>query len=449
VNDREERRRGDNSHSEGAVPQSYWRWWVCGVLLLATFLNYMDRQALAVTLPELKHGYNLAERRVGLVEGNFGFAFAAGSLFFGLLADRFGPRRLYPIVLIGWSLAGIATGFAAWPQLTGLLEVPGDEAGAGLFRWLLVWRTVLGFFEAGHWPCAFITVQRLMALKDRPLGNSILQSGAAFASILIPLYAEFIESQGWGWPVTFWSIGIAGLLWVPLWLVLVRRGDLDQGASSYEPRKAGAPRLTATFLRRLVVLAAIAASLTVSWQFLRAWLPLYLDFRGYDRLDLRIATAGYFASAEAGCIVGGILIKWLVSRGWVVHSARVLMFAVFTGLTAAAALVPLLGSGTLMIAGLMIAGAGILGLHPLLYSLSQDLSRPRMGLLSGALAFFGWIISSVFQILIGARIQQTKSYDVGLAIAGMAPLLGLIVLLALWKPERRGSGAAPRSGTSS
>src|SRR5581483_10317367 len=51
-----------------------WKWWVCGALLLATFLNYMDRQALAVTLPELKKGYHLGEKRVGLIEGCFGFA---------------------------------------------------------------------------------------------------------------------------------------------------------------------------------------------------------------------------------------------------------------------------------------------------------------------------------------------------------------------------------------
>src|SRR2546423_370725 len=96
------------------IPQhsGNWRWGGCGGLLLATFLNYMDRQALAVTLPEMKKAYNLGEKRVGMVEGCFGFAFAAGALLFGILADRFGPRKLYPVVLTGWSLAGIATGFA-------------------------------------------------------------------------------------------------------------------------------------------------------------------------------------------------------------------------------------------------------------------------------------------------------------------------------------------------
>lgn len=418
-----------------------WKWWVCGVLLLATFLNYMDRQALAVTLPELKRDYNLAERRVGMVEGCFGFAFAAGALLFGMLADRFGPHKIYPLVLVGWSLAGIATGFAGHAPLTDLLEGPGDEPGAGTFRWLLVCRTVLGLCEAGHWPCAFITVQRLMALKDRPLGNSILQSGAAFASILVPLYAEFIEARGWSWPVTFWTIGAGGLLWVPVWLTLVRREDLEnRPAVPDDLDEAGVPRpvepLPPGFWRRVLVLAAVGFSLTVSWQFLRAWLPLLLDFHGYSRLDTRLATAAYFIAAEVGCIAGGVMVKWLVSRGWAVHPARVRVFATYAGLTATAALVPFAGAGPLMIAGLMVAGAGILGLHPLYYSLGQDLSRRRMGTISGSLSAGGWVVSATFQILIGARIEATKSYDVGLVVAGLAPLVGLTALVLLWGPDR-------------
>ncbi len=44
----------DTPHADLSSSRSPWRWWVCAVLLLATFLNYLDRQALAVTLPELK-----------------------------------------------------------------------------------------------------------------------------------------------------------------------------------------------------------------------------------------------------------------------------------------------------------------------------------------------------------------------------------------------------------
>jgi ACS family hexuronate transporter-like MFS transporter len=421
--------------------RSPWRWGVCGVLLLATFLNYMDRQALAVTLPELKGLYNLQEKRVGRVEGGFGLAFAAGSIVFGLLADRYGPRILYPLVLAGWSFAGIATGFAGHTEVVSLLERPGDEPGTGTFRWLLFWRVVLGLCEAGHWPCALITARQVLTAKDRPLGNGILQSGAAFASILIPLYAELVQRLGGGWQVTFWSVGVVGLLWVPLWLTLVRPGDLDDRPRADPDRGEGtgpAPLTAAPpddgsgFARRLVVLAVIVASLTISWQFLRAWLTLLLDFHGYGRLEARLATSGYFISAEVGCLLVGAVVMLLVRRGWTVHAARVTAFAGYTALTAVAAAVPFVGSGPLMIAGLMVAGAGLLGLHPLYYALTQELPHRRMGVLSGALAAGGWVASSVFQVLIGAEIQASKSYDVGLLIAGLAPLAGWLALVLGW-----------------
>jgi MFS transporter, ACS family, aldohexuronate transporter len=420
---------------------SSWRWLVCGALLLATFLNYMDRQALAISLPEMKRSLNLGEKRIGWVEGVFGFAFAAGSIFFGVLADRFGPRKLYPLVLVGWSLAGIATGFAGHAEITRWFETPGDEPGAGSFRWLVLCRTLLGFFEAGHWPCALITARQILSAKDRPLGNGILQSGASAASILIPMYAQFVEHFGGGWPMTFWSIGVVGLLWVPVWLALVRPGNLDDHATVREQlAEADASREPIDWngaLRRFIVLGIIVGSLTVSWQFLRAWLPLFLeDFHGYSKLDSRLAVSGYYIAAEIGCLLVGGVVMVLVKRGHAVHRARVTAFAGYTALTAFAAAVPFLGSGWPMIAGLMIAGAGILGLHPLYYALSQELPHRRMGVLSGALAAGGWVVSSINQILIGARIQETRSYDVGLVIAGLAPLAGLVVLIALWKPAK-------------
>lgn len=416
---------------------------MCGALLLATFLNYMDRQALAVTLPELKKAYNLHEKRIGWIEGCFGFAFAAGSVVFGRLADRVGPRGLYPVVLTGWSLAGIATAFAGDPRAVAWLEGPDDDPGTGVYRWLLFWRTALGVFEAGHWPCALITARQVLSRKDRTLGNGILQSGGAVASICIPLYAELVERGGGNWQVTFWSIGAVGLLWVPLWLLLVRRDSLSRPVEPPEEHAptAAEPRDRAGLWRRVAVLGLIVCTLTVSWQFLRAWLTLLLDFHKYDRFEARLATSGYFIAAEVGCLLVGVVVLRLVRGGRSVHGARVLAFAGYAALTAVAALVPFAGSGGLMIAGLMIAGAGILGLHPLYYALSQELPHKHMGVMSGALAAGGWVVSSVFQILIGARIQETKSYDVGLTIAGLAPLLGLFALLLLWKaPRPAGAG---------
>src|SRR5262249_42174436 len=193
---------------------------------------------------------------------------------------------------------------------------------------LLLCRTILGIFEAGHWPCALITARQILSAKDRPLGNGILQSGASFASILIPLYAQLIEHLGGSWPITFWSIGAVGLLWVPIWLALVRPGNLDdrppvRDALDEEFDEAGVPAAAIVeplggigFVRRLVVLALIVGSLTVSWQFLRAWLPLFLeDFHGYSKLESRLAVSGYYIAAEIGCLLVGVVVMMLGNGG--------------------------------------------------------------------------------------------------------------------------------------
>jgi ACS family hexuronate transporter-like MFS transporter len=182
-----------------------------------------------------------------------------------------------------------------------------------------------------------------------------------------------------------------------------------------------------------VILAVVVATLTISWQFLRAWLALFLqDHHGYTPLATRALMPGYFIVADVGCILSGALVTKLTRRGWLVQPARLLGYVIFAVLAAAAALIPFAGSGWLMVALLYIAGAGILGLQPYYSSRTQELSAKRMGILSGGLAAWGWIVSSLNQILVGRHIEATRSYELGLMIVGLAPAIGLIALLLWW-----------------
>src|SRR5215207_4592167 len=93
-----------------ARPQS-WRWWICGLLLLATMINYMDRLVLNQTASKLMEDIKFDEAGYGWLEGLFGAAFATGALLLGFVVDRFGPRLVYPTVVLLWSVAGFLTGF--------------------------------------------------------------------------------------------------------------------------------------------------------------------------------------------------------------------------------------------------------------------------------------------------------------------------------------------------
>src|SRR5690242_6056637 len=98
-------------HSPDAhARSSSWRWWVCALLLGASTINYMDRQTLANASVRITREFQLSQEHYGNLELAFGWAFAAGSLVFGWLADRLPLRWLYPAVLTLWSLVGFSTG---------------------------------------------------------------------------------------------------------------------------------------------------------------------------------------------------------------------------------------------------------------------------------------------------------------------------------------------------
>ena len=66
-------------------------------------------------------------------------------------------------------------------------------------------------------------------------------------------------------------------------------------------------------IRRLIVAAIIVATLTISWQFLRAWLALFLqDYHGYSKEATRGLMSGYFIAADIGCLLSGVLVTRFV-----------------------------------------------------------------------------------------------------------------------------------------
>ena len=71
-----------------------WKWWICGLLMLATMINYMDRLTLNQASTRVKRELQLDNEQYGLVESAFSFAFAAGALpgdpFFALRANQAG-----------------------------------------------------------------------------------------------------------------------------------------------------------------------------------------------------------------------------------------------------------------------------------------------------------------------------------------------------------------------
>jgi ACS family hexuronate transporter-like MFS transporter len=308
-----------------------WKWWVCGLLLLASAINYMDRQTLANAAVRITKQFELSQEQYGDLELAFGWAFAVGSLVFGFLADRFSVRWIYPVVLALWSATGVATG---------LVHGYGD---------LLVCRTLLGFFEAGHWPCAIKTTQRLLEPKDRSMGNSVLQSGTSIGAIVTPLLMRALLTEELSsWRFAFQAIGLVGVVWIVAWFALVRPNDLKgpapRTASSVSNASEGASVWRVIFSRRMLVVLIVVALINTGWQLLRAWLPKFLqEGRGYAEADALNFNSLFFIATDVGCLGAGALTLGLHRRGVSVHGARCATFlgsASLAALTVVAAFSP-------------------------------------------------------------------------------------------------------------
>jgi MFS transporter, ACS family, hexuronate transporter len=394
-----------------------WKWWVCGLLLFASAINYMDRQTLANAASRITRELSLRNEQYGDFEFGFGWAFAVGSLVFGIAVDKFSVRIIYPIGLLLWSLTGFATGLAQG------------------YEGILVCRTLLGFFEGAHWPCAVKTTRLLLEAKDRSMGNSLLQSGTSIGAIITPLVmrAMLTEAPGsWRWP--FLVIGATGLLWVVAWFALIKRDDLP---SSGPDQKAATSIWKVLLTRRMLVIFAVIALINTGWQTIRAWLPKFLqEGRGYSEAEALYFNSVFYIATDIGVIGAGALTLWLHRRKFTVTKARIAVFGICAVLAASSLMVPILPKGPALLFVLLIVGAGALGVFPIYHAFTQDLSREHQGKVTGVASIAAWAFSPPAQKYFGRLVDRTKSFDEGLMIAGLLPLTALVILALFWRePE--------------
>ncbi len=407
------------------------------MLLLATMINYMDRQTLANLSVRITSELQLSQEQYGDLELAFGWSFAIGSLCFGVMADRLPVLWLYPAVVILWSAVGVATGFAS------------D------FTSLLVCRAMLGFFEAGHWPCALRTTQAVLNRENRMLGNSILQSGGAIGAIVTPLIIGAIiggDMTAGAWRRPFIIIGTVGAVWVIGWFAVIRSRDLvakdeesqsdvtapGSGVATSQSRPVSVWWEACFGNIRFWKLVPLVVCINITWHLIRVWLPKFLqEGRGIVEAEAMIFNSVYFVAADIGCLSAGVASLWLVKRGMEIYQSRLVVLSVCSAATSLTMVATLLPSGMGLYVVLMIVGAGAMGLFPCYYSLAQEVCPRHTGKSTGVLAAIGWLLSSPMQKAFGRYVDATGSFDVAFALVGLAPFLALGVLLLARSTRQR------------
>jgi ACS family hexuronate transporter-like MFS transporter len=412
------------------------RWWIGGLLFASTVINYIDRQTLALLSPFLTQEHHWTHTDYANLLISFRIAYSVGQTVCGRLIDRIGTRRGLSLSVLGYSVVSMATSLA-----TG-------------FYSFAAFRFLLGAGESANWPGATKAVSEWFPKHERGLAAALFDSGSSIGGAIAPFLILPIYFR-WGWRPAFVLPGLLGFLWLFVWRRTYylpahhpRISPAERQLILAETRDAaGSAAIRASWSALLKFPqtwgAIVAKALTDPvWFFITDWFPLYLVAKGIPLQSGLIAVWIPFIGADLGNFFGGFTSGYLIKRGWSLGAARKAL-VIFGGI-GVTLLIPTIFTANLA------AIAALFGMATFCYAafstianvLPSDLftggSVASVSGFSGTGAGIGTIIA--FK-LIGYFSDASQSlpghsFDKVIVVAGLVPLVGMILVLVLVRNTR-------------
>ncbi|MBL8270770.1 MFS transporter [Steroidobacter sp.] len=410
--------------SSSATPTGRYRWRICGLLLAATTINYIDRQVLGVLAPELQKTFAWSEIQYGYIVTCFQAAYAIGLVSAGAVIDRLGTRLGYALAIAVWSLAAMSHALV------------GSVAGFAMARF------ALGLGEAGNFPAALKTVAEWFPRRERAFATGIFNSGSNIGAIVAPLTVPIIAIT-WGWQAAFLATGVLSAIWLVTWLATYRPPEQHPklGAAELALIRSDPPEPTekvpwSQLLRYRQTWAFLLGKFMTDpiWWFFLFWLPKYLHSEyGLSLLGLGAPLVAIYVLADIGSIAGGWAAGRFIKMGWTVNRARKTAM-----LICALCVVPIVFVShvqNVWVAVLLIglATAGHQGWSANIFTLPSDMfPRRTVASVVGIGGFGGAVGGMLIATFTGFLLETTGSYVPVFLMAATAYLLalGLIQLLA-------------------
>ena len=266
------------------------RWWIIGLIMLITIINYLDRgtlnymwvanieyelvesidndqklnqaQYVAETNTYLlvsKRGEEISQKAENIsfknngatVVNRQGIAYDLGIVDKNATVeesskqakDMLGQITIFFMIAYGFSQLfsgklydkiGTRKGFVVSVLIWGTADALTSLA-QGKFS-LTTFRMMLGLGEAGPWPGATKSNAEWFPQKERAFAQGLFGAAASIGSILAPIVILMLYISI-GWKMTFVFVGVLGLLWLIPWLIINKKGPKEHKWITDEERE--------------------------------------------------------------------------------------------------------------------------------------------------------------------------------------------------------------------
>jgi ACS family hexuronate transporter-like MFS transporter len=411
------------------------RWWMMGLLMLGSIINYLTRSTLSVAAPTIRDALHITIEQYSWIVGTFQATIMLQPVA-GYVLDVLGLKMGFAIFAIAWSFISMSHGLATtWQSFAGL-------------------RGLLGLAEGCANPAGMKATAEWFPARERGFAGGLFNIGASVGSMVAPpLVAWAILAHSW--QAAFVITGAIGLVWVVLWLVFynspAKHTALSPAERTYilsgqEQHLAGAGRPAIGWILRQrnfwgIALPRFLADPT--WGTLTYWLPLYLtDIRHFDLKQIALFAWMPFLAADIGCFAGGTIaatlqkyfnVRLVNARRWAFTAGALMMTAVaFTGFVE---------SPYVAIALLSAAGFAHQTLSVTVITMASDLfKRSEVATVAGMAGTMGNLGLTLFNLAIGVLIP-TLGYAPFFVCLAVLDLVGAVVLWTFVR-EPKGHGAS-------
>lgn len=414
---------------------SKFRWVIILLLFTITATNYVDRSAISYAITAIAQQFQLDDNAVGLILGAFGIGYLVTTFVGGITVDRYGPKSTMFIAVAIWSLATLFTGAAI------------------SFTMIFIMRISLGLAEGPNFPASARAVGDWLPENERNRALSLALIAVPLSlAISGPIASVLIIHTTWRG--MFFILGIAGLLWLPLWLYLFKDfpqdskhvnakelrhidGDKDleiiNGVQELKNRQQ-IKGLWKYLFTNPTLLCNYWAFFVFGYFlfFFMNWLPKLLEQRyTMDLTQIGLFTIAPWLSAAVLMWCTGWFSDWLFKKTRNVRISRSYLIA-FSQFAAAIAILPLLGNVDkyTAIIFISIAVSFSMSANCAYYAINIDMAKKRAGTALGVMeAFFAasGFLAPTITGLVAQHNNNFKSAFILLIILGLSSVIALLL----------------------